>query len=649
MSILTNALSIALLSMGILYISYKLYGTFLVRHVFGFDDARTTPSVERNDGVDFVPTRPSVLFGHHFASIAGLGPIIGPAIAVYWGWLPAIIWVLAGCILIGGVHDTAALFASLRHKARGIGDLTHDIIGPRARALFLVIIFFLLALAMGVFAITMANLFNDLSPQAVVPTFSLIAIALVIGVLVFKLRWSFGRVTVAGVVLMMLATYLGMELPVPLYRVFVTEPGVSEVIATADDPDLPEVHGIRATRAAGAQAYFERRAQEDPSFVPLAADVRDARDRSRSTWVYILLGYAFLASILPVWLLLQPRDYINCFQLYIGVALLLLGLLVWRPEISAPVFGTLPSARTDDAPPVLPFIFITIACGAVSGFHNLVASGTTARQIRRESDAQVIGYGGMLTEGLLAVLVILACVAGLSRGEYQERYGTWAGLEQGALGAFLTGAGHMVSRPFLGLFAEGSRQAVTLFCQNFVAVVVVSFAMTTLDSGTRLLRYNVEEIGKGFGLALLRNRYVASMVAVTAIGYFALMRIGDRPAGLTLWQLFGTTNQMLAVLGLLVATVLLHQMRRPIVYTLVPMLVMVVSVTWAITLKLGEFYRGWREQGDVGNLSLFIIGGSLAVLAAWMVVEGAVALLRPPRRRREAGGVPAVGVEQSPD
>ncbi len=635
MSILTNALSIVLLSAGILYISYKLYGGFLVKHVFGFDDSRTTPAVEQEDGVDFVPTHPSVLFGHHFASIAGLGPIIGPAIAVYWGWLPALVWVLAGCILIGGVHDTAALFASIRHRARSIGDLTHDIIGARARLLFLLIIFFLLALAMGVFAINMAQLFNDLSPQAVVPTFSLIGIAMLIGVLVYKRKWRLGPVTIIGVVLMGVTTYLGLELPVPLYRAFVTDPKVSEIIATTDDPDLPQVHGIRATRARMAEHYFTRRAGKDPSLKPLAADVARARIAAQSSWVYILLAYAFVASVLPVWFLLQPRDYINSFQLYIGLALLMIGVAVWRPAINAPAFGTLASAQADAAPPVLPFIFITIACGAVSGFHNLVSSGTTARQIRRETDAHVIGYGAMLTEGLLAVLVILACVAGLSKTEFQEQYGHWGGLDLRALGAFLTGAGTMASKPFLWLFAQERHPGVVAFCRNLVAVIVVSFAMTTLDSATRLLRYNVEELGKTFGLRFVQNRYVASLIAVVAIGYFALIKINGKPAGLTLWQLFGTTNQMLAVLGLLVATVLLHQLRRPVVYTVVPLLVMMVSVPWAIALKLAEFYRGAR-QGDLGSLSLLIVGGALAFLATWMTLEGIGAFFRKPRRELEA-------------
>lgn len=635
MSMITNSLFIAVMAAGILYAAYKVYGRFLARHVFGFDRERTTPAQELKDGMDFVPTHPAILFGHHFASIAGLGPIIGPAIAVYWGWVPAILWVLFGCVLVGGVHDLAALLASIRHKARTIGDVTNEIIGPRARLLFLLIIFFLLALAMGVFAINMAELFNDLSPQAVVPTFSLIGIAMIIGILVYRYQWRLAPVTLLGVGLMFAATYLGLLVPVPLYRVFVRNAEAKRIIATAEDPDLPEVHGIRATRADRTLHYFQARAKQDPAYQAMATDIAGARLRSQAAWVYILLVYAFAASVLPVWFLLQPRDYINSYQLYIGLVLLLIGFAVWHPPILAPAFLPLESARQDNAPPVIPFLFITIACGAVSGFHNLVSSGTTARQIRHETDAQVIGYGAMLTEGLLAVLVILACVAGLSSEQYARDYAHWEGLGSRALGAFLAGAGNVIARPFVALLSPESNQTTVTFCRNLIAVVVVSFAMTTLDSATRLLRYNIQEIARLARIPPLTNRYLSSFVAVLAIAYFALMRIDGKPAGLTLWQLFGTTNQLLAVLGLLVASLYLYKLGRPVIYTVAPMLLMIVSVTWAMALKLGDFYHGWRAKGDLTNLSLLVVGGVLAVMSCWMLIEAGVAY-RQARARRLA-------------
>lgn len=635
MGIITNALGITALCLGLLYLGYKVYGGFLAKYVFGFDSNRTTPAHTRRDNVDFVPTHSAILFGHHFASIAGLGPIAGPAIAVYWGWVPALIWVIFGSILVGGVHDMATLFASLRHDGRTLGDLTYDIIGSRARLLFLIIIFFLVALAMGVFALLMAQLFSDLSPQAVVPTFTLIAIAMVFGLMVYKRGWRLGPATIVGVLLMFVATFLGLELPVPMYRAFVTNPKVEQIITTTNDPDFPQVHGIRATRADKTVHYFDSRSKDNPEYAAMAADVRQARQRGMDTWTYLLLVYAFIASVLPVWLLLQPRDYINSYQLYIGLGVLILGVIIWHPTIVGPAFGSPGSADltgANDAPGPWPFLFITIACGAVSGFHNLVSSGTTARQIRREGDAHVIGYGAMLTEGLLAALVIVACAAGLSSEEFRNQYATWKGLDGRALGAFLLGASHVISKPFLPFFADTQRLAVETFCYNFIAVVVVSFAMTTLDTATRLLRFNIEAIGKLVPTPALRrvlqNRYVASLIAVIAIGYFALMRIGGKPAGLTLWQLFGTTNQLLAVLGLLVAAVYLYQLRRPVIYLLVPMVLMLVSVSWAMILKLGDFYDGFVTMHDAGNGSLLAIGSALVVMTLWMIVESVLAFLR---------------------
>jgi len=621
MNILTNALTVVVLAMGVLYGAYKFYGNFLAHKVLGLDDTRTTPAVAQEDGLDFVPTRPSVLFGHHFASIAGLAPIVGPAIAVYWGWLPAIIWVLVGCTLIGAVHDFAALFASMRNQAKSVGGLTSDIIGPRARLLFLLIIFFLLALAMGVFAILMAGLFVKLSPQAIVPTFSLILIAMVIGTLVYKVKLPLGRITLIGVTAMFIMLFVGMKYPVRLEKHFITEPATRQ--AVADVVSKENMQNITAQIA-----HFET----NPETIDIAAHLKKAQTSAIDSWVYILLVYALLASILPVWLLLQPRDYINCFQLYVGLALLLLGFIIWHPSINAPAVRAF--SASEAGPGALPLLFITIACGAVSGFHNLVASGTTARQIRRESDARVIAYGGMLTEGLLAVFVIIACVAGFTRAEYDTTYATYKGVN--GLSAFLIGGSRVIAAPFQTILPTSvSPGAIEAFFKNLVAVMVVSFAMTTLDSGTRLLRYNIEELGKSLRIKPIQNRYLASVIAVVAIGYFALMKIDGKPAGLTLWQLFGTSNQMLATLGLLVASVFLYKLRKPVVYTLVPMFFMLAIVVWAIAIKLSDFYHGWQQSGDTTNLSLLIIGSMLAVMAAWTMIEAVGAFLRTAKARRE--------------
>ena len=548
-----NAIWLGLLSLTGFAVAYFVYGRYLSEKIFALDPTKLTPAHTLTDGVDYVPANKYVLFGHHFASIAGLGPILGPAIAVIWGWVPAILWVTLGTIFFGAVHDLSALCISLKHDGRSISDVTKDIIGPRSRLLFQIIIFFLLALAMGVFAITIAQLFtfkgaewtadSQMYPEAIVPTFCLMLMAIVMGFLVYKRGWALGPLSLVCVVLMFGATWAGISFP----------------------------------------------------FTGLGRD----------TWVYVLLVYALIASVLPVWLLLQPRDYLNSFQLYAGLFLIFGGLLALRPDVVAPAFN--PIANTG-APSAYPFLFITIACGAISGFHNLVSSGTTARQIDKVRDVTFIGYGGMVAEGVLAVGVIIACVAGAgSAEEWNANYATWGSAVAGGLSAFINGSGMLMTG--LGIPPKWGRV--------IIATVAVSFAMTTLDSATRLLRYNIEELAKSFNFKPLQNAYAASLLAVAAIGCFALMKVDGKPAGIILWSLFGTTNQVLAVLGLLVVTVWLWRTGRPIIFTMIPMVYMTVTCSYAMLLSLKGFYEN-------GQTALMVVGGLVFFLAMWMVFEGIV-------------------------
>jgi len=569
-----NALFLIVASLAAFVLAYRFYARFIGEKVLGLDAGRRAPSHEFEDGLDFVPSNRFVLFGHHFSTIAGLGPIVGPAIGVIWGWLPALLWVVIGTIFFGAVHDLSTLYLSMRHRGRSIGALTQELIGKRARAMFLVLIFFILSLAMGVFAQIMAKLFSTPPPagrpEAVIPSASLIAIALVIGTLVYKVRrLGLAAPTVLGIVAMGLAIWYGAGHPVN------------------------SVLGHRLT-------------------LP--------------DWVIILLGYTFIASVLPVWLLLQPRDYINSFQLYAGLLLLYAGAVIAAPAIQAPAFRASPQG----APMLFPFLFITIACGAISGFHNLVSSGTTVRQIDNEGDARFIGYGGMLTEGILAVGVIIACTAVVSFGSsWSQMYGSWAEVDKRKLSYFIGGAGELIS----GLGVPAGVAA------NFIAVMCVSFAMTTLDSATRLLRYNIEEIGQSLGnrtlARFLGNRFVASGVAVAAIGYFALLKVREtlpdgtvaaKPVGMILWVLFGTTNQMLAGLGLLLVTLYLYRKGRPIIYTAVPMVLVLAFTVTATVVKLHQFWidRSWN---------VFWVGLAVLALAVWLVIETVMAF----RKERPAG------------
>jgi len=558
-----NGVVLAALAAVAFLAAYRLYGGWLGRVVLRVEPDEPVPANELRDDVDYVPARRSILFGHHFASIAGLGPILGPAIAVIWGWVPAVLWIVFGTIFIGGVHDFTALVLSLRNRGRSIGDIASDIIGPRARLLFLFVIYFLMSLAMGVFTLVIATLFSPAGepgarppqshPEAVLPVLVILVVAVGMGWALYRAKLPFGPVTIAGVALSFLGLAWGYRVEVEL-------------------------------------------------FGPTA-------------WIWVLLAYAFAASVLPVWLLLQPRDHLNSFQLFAGMGLMLAGLVVSRPEVVAPAFNDRPS----DLPAIFPFLFITVACGAVSGFHCLVASGTTAKQISSARHAQPIAYGGMVTEGMLAILAVLACTAGIpSTEEWHRHYASWAqadGLGP-KIGAFVTGAGQFMAATGLPLAGATA----------FAAVVVVSFALTTLDSATRLLRYNVEELGRSLGVAFLANRYVASVVAVLSIAAFAFLRIAGKPAGIVLWELFGTTNQLLGALALMTVSVWLARLRRPTRPVLVPMGLMFAMTLTAMVTKIREF---WAQEAWL----VFSFGILLLVLALWLATEGLISLWRIAQER----------------
>jgi len=543
-----NALAVAVVTVIAYILAYRYYARFLGDKVLSLDPVRPTPAREFEDGVDFVPTRRIILFGHHFASIAGLGPILGPAIAVIWGWLPAVLWILFGSILIGGVHDMTTLFVSLRNRGRSIGDVVQTLVGPRARILFLLLIFFTLSLAMGTFVRIIATLFSDaFHPESVLPVAALIGLAVAVGFLVYRRGVGIAPATIVALVVMFFTVWLGI---------------------------LYTVRGV-------GQAW----------------------------WVFLLIAYAYIASVLPVWLLLQPRDYLNAYQLVIGMVLMYVGLFIMRPTIAAPAVNHAPTG----APSLFPFLFITVACGAISGFHNFVSTGTTSKQLARETDARPIGYGGMLAEGLLAMVVVLACTSGVTRSGWLERYSSWQAASGLAakMEAFIVGAGDFISQ--VGIPVEIAR--------SFIVVMVVGFAMTTLDSGTRLLRYNLEEFGESIKIKPLRNRFVAAFAAVLGIAYFSLITIEGKPVGLTLWELFGTTNQILAALGLLAVSLFLYRMRKPIAYTLLPMIAMMIMTVTAMIMKL-------RVNLAARHWSLLAVGGIILLLVVWLVVESVLAFRR---------------------
>jgi len=552
-----SAVIVGLIGVAGLVLAYVLYGSFISNRVFQLDAARKTPAHEMADGQDYVPTRKIILFGHHFASIAGLGPIMGPAVAVIWGWLPGVLWVLLGSVFIGAVHDLATLVLSMRERGRSIGDLAETMLGQRGRLLFMLIIVLGLGMVMGLFVYVMALLFVDTYfPEAVIPVFSLVAIAVAVGILVYRKNAPIGPVTIPAVILMMFMVWVGAEVPVK---------GVSQ-----------------------------------------------------ESWMVILLIYAGLASALPVWLLLQPRDYINAYQLYIGLGVLYLGLLFMHPKIVAPAYNTNPT----DLPALWPFLFVVIMCGAVSGFHSLVASGTTSKQISNEKDAKAIGYGSMLIEGSLGLIVILTCTAGIATSTlWHEHYASWAALEGlgPKLSAFINGGATFAEA--LGLPRH--------FGATLIAVVAVGFGITSLDTGMRVVRYNVSALlGDALGLRPFLNRYVASLAAVGISAYFAMAKVEGQPVGIYLIQLGGTTNQLFAGLALLCASIYLFRAKRPTLYTTVPMMFMLVTTIYASVLNIRLFI-------SKGAWPLASVGGVILLLSVWVVVEGVLAYRNYSAARRE--------------
>ena len=545
------AVWVALATIFAFVLAIRFYARWIERRVFEMDNDDPTPAHTHTDGVDFVPCNKHVLFGHHFCSVAGAAPIVGPAIAVVWGWLPALLWVVIGTIFIGAVHDYGALCLSAKKGGRTMGDLAGSILGDRARIWFLLIIVLLTWVVIAVFAWLIAFLFTK-QPASVWPVNIEIVIALAIGFLLYRRKVGLLWPSIFAVGLLYVAIFFSAATP---------EAGVL--------PDGLQIAGS-----------------------PIV------------TWIVFLLVYSYVASVLPVRILLQPRDYINSHQLFLGLGALLLGLVIVNPTISAPEFNT-------DVPPgtpsLLPLLFITIACGAISGFHGLVASGTTSKQLNCMRDARAIGYGGMLGEGLLAMIAVLAVTAGLG-DQWAERYSTWEGAQKG-IGNFVDGAATFVVplvKPFM------SADAALPLAKTVVAVIVISFAATTLDTAARIQRFCLSELAVPLRMGLLKNRFAAAAVAVIPAGILALgVRAPGRgmgSGGFLLWPIFGTTNQLIGGITLLTLWVYLRRKKRPSLPIALPMVFLILMTTWAACLRLvQEWQRASTDWAVFGFGALFLL------------------------------------------
>ena len=553
-----SAILLLVLGLGGMAAGYFIYSRFIANKVYQLDPDFKTPAHEFEDGVDFVPTNRFVLWGHHFTSVAGAAPIVGPAIAVIWGWLPAFLWVVLGTIFFAGVHDAGAIWASIRNRAKSVGALTGEVVGGRARSVFMIVIFLVLLMVNAVFGVVIAKLLIN-TPGAVVPVWGAIAVALVIGQLIYRRVIGLGLVSVIGVACLYGLIFLGPQVPI----------------------SLPET-------TAGLSA--------------------------NAIWILILFGYAAVASLLPVWMLLQPRDYINGLQLFVGLILLYAAVLIANPTVVAPMINTdLPM----DTPSMIPLLFVTIACGAISGFHGLVASGTTSKQLDKETDVRFVGYFGAVGEGALALAAIIAATAGFaSLADWQAVYSAFG---QGSLTAFVDGGARILSAG-TGLSSEVAATLLT--------VMAALFAGTTMDTGLRLQRYIFQEWGEIYNQQWMRKPFPATALAVISCLVLAFGAGGaDGSGGLLIWPLFGTTNQLLAGLTLLVVTVMLVRRGRPTLFTLLPLIFLLVMTLLALLIQLKGFYlkENW-----------FLLGLDLVVLvAAILVTLECTAALRRHKKLRE--------------
>ena len=543
-----------LLIVGIVFfvLAYHFYGRFLEK-LFGVDVNRPTPAHTKQDNIDYIPTRPSILFGHHFASIAGAGPIVGPVLAAYLGWAPVVLWILLGCVFIGAMHDFSALFVSVRNEGKSIGSVIEKYLGYSGRQIFLSFCWAALILVIAIFALLVAKTFV-LSPSVATASLLFIIMAPVFGYLVYRKGMSIIVGSFIFVPLLFLFVWVGTVYPLDIVKIFNLQPEIAKKI-----------------------------------------------------WIGILLVYVFVASVMPVWLLLQPRDYLNSYLLYVMLLVGVIGVFVAAPHFVMPAFtGWSTTKPGGGIGHLFPVLYVTVACGACSGFHSLVASGTTSKQLNNEKHIRTIGYGAMLVEGILA-LVALTTVAILSKDVYISKLASVSPIT-----LFATGLSSFTAK-------LGIAQSIGL---TFAALAISAFMLTTLDTATRLARFTWQELflpssknqtsEKKYGV--LSHPLLATTISVFLAGYMAFS--GN---AMEIWPVFGASNQMLAALTLLVITLMLVRRKTNFWIALIPMLFMGIITIWALFNLVKINYNK--------NLVLLIATIFLLIMALTLAVKSVLSLL----------------------
>jgi carbon starvation protein len=533
-----NGIELILIAFVMYVIAYKLYGSFLSKK-FDVTDKTETPSHTMYDGVDYVPAKAPVLLGHHFASIAGAGPIVGPVIAAGFGWIPVYLWVVFGAIFIGGVHDYSSIVASIRHQSKSIGYIIQSYIGVSGKKLFLVFAWATLILVIAVFTIIVADTFRHI-PSAGTSSILFMFLAVIFGIAIYRLKVPLWIATTIGVILLFLSIPAGNMFPIQL---------------------------------------------------------------STLTWQLILFGYIFVASTVPVWILLQPRDYLNSFFLYALMISGMVGIFFAAPSINIPAFN---SFSLDKVGYLFPALFVTVACGAISGFHSIVGSGTTAKQLNKESDGKIIGYGGMLIEGMLAVLSLIA-VASMVNKEFIDILTT-----KGPVPAFSLGVARFINAiPVLNISIP--------LAETFTALAVSAFALTSLDTATRLARFMLQEYfeskEKSAKPLLISNRFVATGITVA---FGAALTFSGKT--MSIWPVFGSANQLLAALALLALTVWVANLKKGYLFILIPMIFMFAVTLTALGMLIYQNFV-------INNYTLSLISILLFTLAVLLGIKAYNVLL----------------------
>jgi len=546
-----NTLIIALILITWLILGYKIYGSFIEKRVVKPDKNRVTPAREFNDGIDYSPAKKPLLFGHHFSSIAGAGPIIGPLLGVlYFGWLAALLWVALGSVFLGAVHDYTSLMTSVQNKGASLAGISEKTLCSRTRIIFSIFLWMALALVIAVFAVVASRTLVS-QPEIVIPTFGLIFIAMIFGWLTYKKGMNIVLGTLVALLLLFLFIYIGKLIPIAI---------------------TTQVLGMSGQKF----------------------------------WFFVLIIYSFFASSLPVWFLLQPRDYISTWILFIGLGLGYLGLIISHPPLNAPAFISFASKGG----PLWPMLFVSIACGAISGFHSIVAAGTTAKQLPDELSGKLIGYGGMVTEAALAGLVIFIAASALvwdpSGAESQFGFQYFMISLKDPIRAFATGYGKFIS----------SIPGLSLALGTFFGMVMLNaFVLTTLDTGTRLGRLISTEL-LGNKISFLKNRWAASVFILV----FAAI-LGGTEGYTAIWPLFGASNQLVAALALIVVSSYLVGIKRPKKYTVYPALFMLVTTLGALIYQGFHFFK--KESHLMGCISIILI-----VLAIIIVYDARAILFK---------------------